>query len=56
VLAEKYLFVEIQKVPIPLVVIWTKTKETDIKIFWPLEGVEPLKLLKKFRILPIFLT
>jgi len=36
-----------KKVPISLVVFWTKTKETDIKAFWPLEGVEPLKLTQK---------
>jgi len=36
-----------KKVPIPLVVFWTKTKETDIKIFCQLEGIEPLKLTQK---------
>jgi len=47
--AEKYLFVEIQKVPIPftVVVFWTKTKETNIKICLLLEGVKPLKLTQK---------
>jgi len=43
-----------KKIPIPLVVFWTKTKETDIKNFWPLEGVESHKLTQKFMILPIF--
>jgi len=32
-----------KNVPILLVFFWTKTKETDFKIFWPLEGVKPLK-------------
>jgi len=38
---------KLKKITYPISSLLDQNKRTDIKIFWPLEGVEPLKLTQK---------